>query len=187
MQPDIGKYQISPSGNGAIITAGEVQPGEVEVDETKAFVNNLFSEGKYEEAGPRLEAMRKTAEAAKDLGKKAWSLHQMGIRAFCMGDKVGARGYWKESLKIRKSLKDVKGAAVTNYHLRLLRPSLPLHQRVIDRIGEIGARILVPLGVVVTALILASVISNQWNAAWSSCRSDSIADTSPGPASPGSG
>ncbi|MGH9769846.1 MAG: choice-of-anchor D domain-containing protein [Blastocatellia bacterium] len=161
MQPGIGKYQISPSGNGAIISPGEVEPAGVEVDETKAFINNLFSEGKYEEAGPHLEAMLKTVEAAKDLGKKAWSLHQMGIRAFCMGDKAGARGYWKESLKIRKSLKDANGAAVTNYHLRLVRPSLPLHQRVLDRIGEIGARILVPLGVVVAALILAPVISKQ--------------------------
>lgn len=159
MQPDIGKYQISPSGNGAIIAPGEVQPGEVELDETKALINNLFSEGKYEEAGPRLEAMLKTSEAAKDLGRKAWSLHQMGVRAFCMGDKAGARGYWKESLKIRKSLKDVNGAAVSNYHLRLVRPSLPLHQRVIDRIGEIGARILVPLGVVVAALIFATATS----------------------------
>jgi hypothetical protein len=161
MQPDIGKYQISPSGNGAIIMPGEVLPGGVEADETKAFINNLFSEGKYGEAGPPLEAMLKTAEAAKDLGRKAWSLHQMGIRAFCMGDKAGARAFWKESLKIRKSLKDLNGASLTNYHLRLVRPSLPLHQRVIDRIGEIGARILVPLGVVVTALIVASAISNR--------------------------
>jgi hypothetical protein len=161
MQPDIGKYQTSASDAGAVIMAGEVRPGGVEADETKAFINNLFSEGKYEEAGPHLEAMRKTAEAAKDLGKKAWSLHQMGIRAFCMGDKAGARGFWKESLKIRKSLKDVNGAAVTNYHLRLIRPSLPLSQRVVDRIGEIGARILIPLGVVVTALLFAPVMSNR--------------------------
>jgi len=153
MQPDIGKYQISPSGDGVII-----MPGEVEVDETKAFINNLFSEGKYAEAGSHLEAMLKTAEAAKDLGKKAWSLHQMGVRAFCMGDRRGARGYWKESLKIRNSLKDINGAAATNYHLRLIRPSLPLFQRVIDRIGELGARILVPLGVIIMALIFVSVI-----------------------------
>src|SRR5215813_11852970 len=111
MQPDIGKYRISPSGNGAIIMPGEIQPDGVEVDETKTFINNLFSEGKYEESGPRLEAMFKTEEAAKDLGRKAWSLHQMGIRAFCMGDKAGARGFWKESLKIRKSIKDGNGAA----------------------------------------------------------------------------
>src|SRR5262245_7580807 len=142
MQPDIGNYQISPSGNGAIIAPDEVQTSEVEVDETKAFINNLFSEGKFEEAGPQLDAMFKAAEAEKDLGKKAWSLHQMGIRAFCMGNKAVARGYWKESLKIRKSLKDLNGMSVSNYHLRLIRPSLPLHQRVIDRIGEIGARIL---------------------------------------------
>ena len=161
MEPDIGKYQISASGNGAILTTGEARPGEAEVDETKAFINNLFSEGKYGEAGPRLEAMLKAAEAGKDLGRKAWSLHQMGIRAFCMGDKAGARGYWKKSLKIRKSLKDLNGASVSNYHLRLIRPSLPLHQRVIDRIGEIGARILVPLGVVLTALIFASAITNR--------------------------
>ncbi|HKQ75046.1 MAG TPA: choice-of-anchor D domain-containing protein [Blastocatellia bacterium] len=161
MQPDIGKYQISASGNGAIIAPGEVQAGAVEVDETKAFINNLFSEGKYDEAGPHLAAMLKTADDGKDLSKKAWSLHQMGIRAFCMGHKAEARGYWKESLKIKKSLKDVNGAAVTNYHLRLVRPSLPLHQRVIDRIGEIGARVLVPLGVVVTGLIFASTISNR--------------------------
>ncbi|MGH9937730.1 MAG: choice-of-anchor D domain-containing protein [Blastocatellia bacterium] len=156
MQPDIGKYQISPSGDGVIVA-----PGEVEVDETKAFINNLFSEGKYAEAGSHLEVMLKTAETAKDLGKKAWSLHQMGVRAFCMGDKAGARGYWKESLKIRNSLKDVNGAAATNYHLRLIRPSLPFFQRVVDRIGEIGARILVPLGVVVMALLFASVIPKQ--------------------------
>jgi len=156
MQPDIGKYQISPSGDGVVI-----MPGKVEVDETKAFINNLFSEGKYAEAGSHLEVMLKTAEAAKDLGKKAWSLHQMGVRAFCMGDRRGARGYWKESLKIRNSLKDVNGAAATNYHLHLIRPSLPFFQRVIDRIGEIGARILVPLGVVVLALLFASVIPKQ--------------------------
>ncbi len=161
MQPDIEKYQISPSSHGAIIMPGASEPGDIKADETKAYIDNLFSEGKYAEAGPPLQAMLKTAEAAKDLGKKAWSLHQMGMRAFCMGDKAGARGFWKESLKIRKSLKDVNGAALTNYHLRLIRPSLPLFQRVSDRIGEIGARILVPLGVVVTALILAPVIPKQ--------------------------
>src|SRR5262245_18418523 len=85
----------------------------------------------------------------------------MGIRAFCMGDKASARGFWKESLYIRKSLKDINGAAVTNYHLRLIRPSLPLSQRIVDRIGEIGARVLIPLGVVVEALLFATVISNR--------------------------
>ncbi len=175
MQPDIGKYQISSSVSGAIIAPGEIQPGGVEVDETKSFINNLFSEGKYEEAGPHLEAALKAAEAAKDLGRRAWALHQMGIRAFCMGDKAAARGYWKQSLKIKKSLKDVNGTAVANYHLRLLRPSLPLHQRVLDRIGEIGARILVPLGVVVAALILAPPISNR---VW---RTDSSVVPSPSP------
>ncbi|MGH9836111.1 MAG: choice-of-anchor D domain-containing protein [Blastocatellia bacterium] len=152
MQPGYEKSQVIHSGSGALIA-----PAEVEVDETKALIDNLFREGKYEEAGPHLETMLKAAEGAKDLGKKAWSLHQMGVRAFAMGDLVGARAYWNNSLKIRKSLKDHGGVAATNYHLQMIRPSLSFFERMADRIREIGARVLIPLGAIFALLIFASV------------------------------
>jgi len=154
MQPSYEKFQVLPSGAGAMIA-----PGEVEVDETKALIDNLFREGKYAEAGPHLETMLKAAEGAKDLGKKAWSLHQMGVRAFAMGDKAAARAYWNSALKLRKSLKDHGGAAATNYHLHLIRPSLSFFEGMADRIREIGARILIPLGAIFALLIFASVKS----------------------------
>jgi hypothetical protein len=62
-------------------------------------------------------------EAARQLGDraaKAWSLHQSGTRALCLEDTPTARRDLSEALRLRESLGDREGAAVTRHNLNLL-------------------------------------------------------------------
>ncbi|HEV2070955.1 MAG TPA: choice-of-anchor D domain-containing protein [Acidimicrobiales bacterium] len=67
--------------------------------------------------------LRHQLQAARGLGDKAaegWSLHQLGTRALCLGDTFTARAQLLEALRIRESLGDTDGAAVTRHNLELL-------------------------------------------------------------------
>jgi hypothetical protein len=68
-------------------------------------------------------ALRHQLRAARGLGDKGaqgWSLHQLGTRALCLGDAFTARANLSEALRIRESLGDVDGAAVTRHNLDFL-------------------------------------------------------------------
>ena len=73
-----------------------------------------------------LDAALTAARRAGDRAGEAWSLHQSGVRALCLGDERGARSLLRQALAIRRALGDGAGADVTRYHLDLLRPRPPV-------------------------------------------------------------
>lgn len=66
------------------------------------------------------------ARASGDQAAEAWSLHQLGSRALCLGENATARTCLIQALHLRESLNDASGAAVTRHNLDiLLNPPLP--------------------------------------------------------------
>jgi len=62
-------------------------------------------------------------EAARTLENRpveAWALHQLGTRVLCLGDAAKARPFLAEALRLRESLGDRLGAAVTGHNLDVL-------------------------------------------------------------------
>src|SRR5215217_4769306 len=73
--------------------------------------------------GAWAETLERNLEAARQLGDtaaEAWSLHQSGTRALCLEDAPTARRDLSEALRLRESLGDREGAAVTRHNLNLL-------------------------------------------------------------------
>jgi LysM repeat protein len=67
-----------------------------------------------------LQAGRQAAQAGGDLAAEAWTWHQLGTRALCLGEKNTARHALLKALRLRQSLGDGPGTAVTRHNLRLL-------------------------------------------------------------------
>jgi hypothetical protein len=73
--------------------------------------------------GAWAETLKREREAARQLGNRAaeaWSLHQSGTRALCLEDAPTAHTDLSEALRLRESLGDWEGAAVTRHNLDLL-------------------------------------------------------------------
>jgi cytochrome b len=73
--------------------------------------------------GAWAETLERELEAARQLGDRAaeaWALHQSGTRALCLEDAPTARADLAEALRLRESLGDWEGAAVTRHNLNLL-------------------------------------------------------------------
>jgi LysM repeat protein len=67
--------------------------------------------------------LQRGMEAAQALGNqpaRAWALHQLGTRALCLDQSSLARDYLIQALRLRESLGDWEGAAVTRHNLNLL-------------------------------------------------------------------
>lgn len=60
------------------------------------------------------------ARSLGDLATEAWTLHQLGTRALCLDDLAVAQEMLQQALKIRESLSDELGAAVTRHNLSFL-------------------------------------------------------------------
>ncbi|MFB0537835.1 MAG: NB-ARC domain-containing protein [Anaerolineae bacterium] len=66
------------------------------------------------------------ARALQDRAAEAWALHQLGTRALCLGDTATARTSLIKALRLRESLGDRIGAAVTRHNLdHLVGPPPP--------------------------------------------------------------
>lgn len=68
------------------------------------------------------------AEAMGDRAAQAWILHQLGTRALCLGDTTAAQLMLSRALRLRQTLGDQAGAAITRHnlaHLSLLTPDHP--------------------------------------------------------------
>jgi hypothetical protein len=67
-------------------------------------------------------------QAARGLGAlpaQAWALHQLGTRALCLGEAEAARPALQEALRLRESVGDEAGAAVTRHNLGFMPFSSP--------------------------------------------------------------
>ncbi len=78
--------------------------------------------GRWEAWGAALQGGLQAAQTIGDLAEKAWVLHEMGTRLLCLGEKEAARDTLIRALRLRNSLGDQAGAAVTRHNLNLLLP-----------------------------------------------------------------
>ncbi len=65
------------------------------------------------------------ARALSDQALEAWTLHQSGTRALCLGQAPAARSLLVKALRLREALGDHAGAAITRHNLRVLFPPPP--------------------------------------------------------------
>ena len=73
-----------------------------------------------------LHWLLEAAQALGDQVAEAWALHQLGSRALCLGDAATARPWLTRAIRLRESLGDPLGAAVTRHNLDvLLTPPVP--------------------------------------------------------------
>jgi hypothetical protein len=73
--------------------------------------------------GAWAQTLERELEAARQLGDtaaEAWSLHQSGTRALCLEESATAHADLTEALRLRESVGDWEGAAVTRHNLNLL-------------------------------------------------------------------
>jgi len=78
--------------------------------------------------------------AAQNSGKQdiqAWVLHQLGTREGCIGIQTQARKFLEDALQLRKTLKDVAGAAYTQHNLNVLFPP-PIDRKKRDKEPDPG-------------------------------------------------
>jgi LysM repeat protein len=76
--------------------------------------------GRWEAWEAALQGGLQAAQTLGNLAEKAWALHQLGTRLLCLGDKEAARNNLIRALRLRTTLGDRAGAAVTRHNLNLL-------------------------------------------------------------------
>ncbi|HEX2274341.1 MAG TPA: hypothetical protein VHG90_10765, partial [Acidimicrobiales bacterium] len=103
------------------------------------------------------------ARRAGDRASEGWALHQLGTRALCLAQEHEARSRLTEALRIRESLGDTDGAAVSRHNLDLLRggggPTRPAGMAVSAAPVVGGLSLLALLAIVVaSALVLGGLV-----------------------------
>jgi LysM repeat protein len=81
---------------------------------------SLAISGRWEAWGAALQHALQAAQSLGDLAEKAWALHQLGTRLLCLGDQEAARSVLIQALRLRTTLGDRAGAAMTRHNLNLL-------------------------------------------------------------------
>jgi hypothetical protein len=76
-----------------------------------------------------LQWVLQAARALANQAAEAWSLHQLGSRALCLGDAAAARTSLSQALRMREAIGDRAGAAVTRHNLNLLPGAPPAPPR----------------------------------------------------------
>ena len=69
------------------------------------------------------------ATSVGDPATEAWALHQLGTRAYGMGDVEHAQKYLEDAAEIRERLRDEPGLAATRQNLRVVTGRAPWPQR----------------------------------------------------------
>ncbi|MCK4299244.1 MAG: hypothetical protein KAX80_06920, partial [Planctomycetes bacterium] len=76
-----------------------------------------------------LQWVLQATQALGDRAAEAWALHQLGTQALCLGDTAAARTSLTQALRMRETLGDRAGAAVTKHNLSLLQGAPPAPRR----------------------------------------------------------
>lgn len=77
--------------------------------------------GKWDMWATALEAVLKAAKREENRAEEAWALHQLGTRALCLGATSEAKASLTDALRLRETLNDQSGAAVTRHNLNILQ------------------------------------------------------------------
>lgn len=93
---------------------------QASLDLVRLVEGSLALNGRWEAWEAALQGGLKAAQALGNLAEKAWMLHQLGTRLLCLGDQESARSTLIRALRLRTSLGDQAGAAVTRHNLNML-------------------------------------------------------------------
>ena len=72
-----------------------------------------------------LDAVLSAAERSGDDGSRAWALHQLGTRAYCLGEVPAAVATLQEALQLRERIGERAAAEVTRYNLEFIASPPP--------------------------------------------------------------
>ncbi len=72
-----------------------------------------------------LDAVLSAAERSGDDGSRAWALHQLGTRAYCLGEVPAAVAMLQEALELRERIGERAAAEVTRYNLEFIASPPP--------------------------------------------------------------
>lgn len=91
----------------------------------RTLERTLVMRGHWEAWRQVLQTALAAARAAGDRAAEAWTLHQLGSQALCLGEHGLAQELLKKALEIRQALGDGAGAAASGHNLQVLRLALP--------------------------------------------------------------
>lgn len=91
----------------------------------RALEGALTLGGRWAAWAQVLRWILQAGQALGDQAIEAWSLHQIGTRALCLGDSAAARTSLTQALELRKALGDHAGAAITEHNLDLISAAPP--------------------------------------------------------------
>jgi LysM repeat protein len=131
----------------------------------QAVEGGLALGGRWSAWAQVLRWLLQAAQALGDRAAEAWAQHQLGTRALCLEESAAARAWLNKALRLRESLGDRAGTAVTRHNLNVLlsppalpqEPSIPPETPVTGVSAASTAPFLVKgIVVVVSALLLAA-------------------------------
>ena len=76
--------------------------------------------------GDRSRTLSAAARATGDRASEAWSLHQSGTRALCLGERATARTLLNQALSLRETVGDIDATAATRRNLSFLLTPEPV-------------------------------------------------------------
>lgn len=105
-----------------------------------------------------LEQMHGAALKLRDQHAEARTLHQLGVRALCLGDQVAARSYFARAFRLRQNLDDRDGATATCALLDLVLGPPTLPPSPVEPMVVTPQRRFSPAAVLVTALLITMIV-----------------------------
>lgn len=114
--------------------AGQTQHWSEVLRLVQASEGALASSGRWAVWDQILNNGLQAAAALGDRAAQAWLLHQLGTRALCLGDSAAAQLALGRALRLRQTLGDQAGAAITQHNLAHLYLPAP------DTTSDSGAR-----------------------------------------------
>jgi hypothetical protein len=85
----------------------------------------LISEGYWQAWNEILQFVLNAARALGDRKVEAWTLHQLGSQALCLGAKEQAGNLLSQAASIRRSIGDLAGLELTQHNLSILTGAFP--------------------------------------------------------------
>jgi LysM repeat protein len=131
----------------------------------RAVEGGLALGGRWSAWAQVLRLLLQAAQALGDLAAEAWAQHQLGTRALCLEESAAARAWLNKALRLRESIGDRAGRAVTRHNLGILlgpppppqEPVQPPPTSMTATTTTAGAPLLVKgIVAVVSALLLAA-------------------------------
>lgn len=88
----------------------------------------LILRGAWDAWNEILSSILRASTSLGDRALEGWALHQMGSRSLCLGSREEATQLLRRALRIRRSIGDRAGAALTEHNLSLITAVIPVER-----------------------------------------------------------